>query len=75
MVALKIKLRRGANYEKRKLGSGTQLGDETNSVGVVKKHEDFLTTPWGNVKYDERTKDMPSLTPKIAFKLKIMTEA
>lgn len=45
MVALKIKLRRGANYEERKLGSETQLGDETNSVGVVKKHEDFLTTP------------------------------
>lgn len=40
-----------ANYEGRKLGAETQLGDETNSVGVVKEHEDFLTTPQGDAKY------------------------
>lgn len=51
MVALKIKIRVQLAMKERKLGAETQLRDETNSVGVVKEQEDFLTAPQGDVKY------------------------
>lgn len=51
IVALKIKIRSRNNYEERKLGAEAQLGDETNIVGVARGHQDFLITPWGDVKY------------------------
>lgn len=50
MVALKIKLRSRSSYEERQLGSETQLGDETNRVAVVKKHEFFYSSLPGAMK-------------------------